>query len=91
MGLAVSSLQSDHEYEDNQQLLNKLGIKNIGNFFRQFFFPGCPARIERARLTAQEAITLVHDAGGICVLAHPGSSMCKNPERIPVSFAISQA
>ena len=39
--------------------------------FVRYLSPGCPAYCAEQRLTPREAIALIHDAGGLAVLAHP--------------------
>lgn len=40
--------------------------------FDRWLGQGRPANVPKARLTVAEAIRLVHDAGGLAVVAHPG-------------------
>ena len=40
--------------------------------FDRWLGHGRPANVPKARLTVAEAIRLVHDAGGLAVIAHPG-------------------
>ncbi|HUU43604.1 MAG TPA: PHP domain-containing protein [Planctomycetota bacterium] len=42
------------------------------NIYRDYFYPGRPAFVELETLTTPEAIALVHDVGGVAVIAHPG-------------------
>jgi predicted metal-dependent phosphoesterase TrpH len=42
--------------------------------FDRFLKPGCPAYVSKATLPAAEAIALIHQAGGLAFLAHPGLS-----------------
>jgi predicted metal-dependent phosphoesterase TrpH len=52
--------------------LKKRGIVgSVDEAFRRFLARGKPAYVERARMTAAEAIELIHDAGGVAILAHP--------------------
>jgi hypothetical protein len=48
--------------------------KDIRDAFDRLLGNGRPAFVPKYRLTLGEAIGLVHDAGGLAVLAHPGSS-----------------
>lgn len=45
---------------------------SIQEAFDRFLVPGKPGWLERYRPTHAEAIALVHQAGGVCSVAHPG-------------------
>ena len=45
--------------------------------FDRWLGHGRPANVPKARLTVAEAIRLVHDAGGLAVVAHPGVDMTR--------------
>jgi predicted metal-dependent phosphoesterase TrpH len=47
-------------------------VENIGEAFEKYLNIGKPAYIERYKLSIEETINLIHNAGGISVLAHPG-------------------
>lgn len=40
--------------------------------FERYIGMGCPAYVERFKLSAKEAINIISDIGGVSVLAHPG-------------------
>lgn len=40
--------------------------------FNRFLGTGKPAYVAKYRLTVDDAINLIHNAGGICAIAHPG-------------------
>lgn len=44
----------------------------ISEAFDTYLTPGKPAYVERTKLLPEEAIELIHSAGGAAVLAHPG-------------------
>lgn len=46
--------------------------KDVRDAFERLLGNGRPAFVPKYRLTLGEAIALVHDAGGLAVLAHPG-------------------
>lgn len=46
--------------------------EDMPSAFKKYLVPGRPTYVQRERLTAQRAIKLAHDAGGVTVLAHPG-------------------
>jgi predicted metal-dependent phosphoesterase TrpH len=47
-------------------------VESLGEAFDRFLYNGGPAYVSRKRLSPEEAITLIHSAGGAAVLAHPG-------------------
>lgn len=47
-------------------------VESIKDAFDRFIGNDGPAYIARARLTPEEAVALIHQAGGVAVLAHPG-------------------
>jgi len=46
-------------------------IPNIGQFIRSFIIPGKPAYVEKFALSPKKAISLIHQVGGLAILAHP--------------------
>jgi predicted metal-dependent phosphoesterase TrpH len=44
---------------------------DLGPFFEQYLVPGAKAFVPRRWPTAEEAIALIRDAGGVAVIAHP--------------------
>jgi hypothetical protein len=49
--------------------------------FERFLKKGRPAWVPKAKMSALEAIELIHQAGGLAVMAHPGLN--KTDESIP--------
>jgi predicted metal-dependent phosphoesterase TrpH len=47
-------------------------VRSAEEAFDRFLRPGKPGYVERERITAEDGITLIHQAGGVAVLAHPG-------------------
>lgn len=47
--------------------------KDSRDAFDRFLGAGKPAYVEKERLDIAEGIAIIHDAGGIAVIAHPGS------------------
>jgi len=47
-------------------------VDNMVEAFDKYIGVGCPAYVERFKLTTEEAIDIIDKAGGISVLAHPG-------------------
>ncbi|HBI14496.1 MAG TPA: phosphoesterase [Desulfobulbaceae bacterium] len=53
-------------------LLNKGIVESLGQAFHQFLRRGAPAWFSRFTYSAAESIDMIHRAGGLAVLAHPG-------------------
>ena len=53
-------------------LMAKGIVKSVNEAFERWIGDDSPAYVEKAKLDAREAIALVHGAGGVAVLAHPG-------------------
>jgi len=54
-----------------QVLVKKGYVKNEDQAFSQYLQRGASAYVEKKRFSPQEGISLINDAGGIAVLAHP--------------------
>lgn len=68
------------EYVDHPLLLNyrpggSRSDNPFVNFYWDFYAQGKPCYTEIIFPSLQEAIDLVHQVGGICVLAHPGNNL----------------
>ncbi|EOD00770.1 Putative metal-dependent phosphoesterases (PHP family) [Caldisalinibacter kiritimatiensis] len=59
-------------------LMKKGYIDNYEEAFEKYIGKNCFAYVEKYRLPVQEAIKIVHNIGGISVLAHPGLINNKN-------------
>jgi 3',5'-nucleoside bisphosphate phosphatase len=44
---------------------------DLGPFFEEYLVPGAKAFVSRRWPTADQAVTQIHDAGGVAVVAHP--------------------
>ncbi len=55
----------------NRELLEPAGLAEPSAFLEAYLIPGCPAYCRRETPTVPEAITAIHDAGGLAVWAHP--------------------
>lgn len=53
-------------------LMTKGVVSSVQEAFDRYLADGKPAAVPKAKLSAQEAIFLIHGAGGVAVLAHPG-------------------
>lgn len=47
-------------------------VRNFDQAFERYLKKGCPAWVPKDKMSAGEAVRLIHDAGGVAVLAHPG-------------------
>jgi hypothetical protein len=47
-------------------------VKDVAEAFEKYLARGRPAYVPRRRLAAEEGIALIHGAGGLAFLAHPG-------------------
>ncbi|MEM1041245.1 MAG: PHP domain-containing protein [Bacteroidota bacterium] len=47
--------------------------ETVQGAFEQYIGNGAPAFVPKGKASAEELIALVHAAGGVCVLAHPGA------------------
>ena len=52
-------------------LVQKGHAKDVGAAFQVYLGDGRPAHVEKKSLTCAESIELIHNAGGLCFLAHP--------------------
>jgi hypothetical protein len=48
------------------------GARDLRDAFDRLLGNGRPASVDKPRLAARDAIRLVHEAGGLCIWAHPG-------------------
>ena len=53
-------------------LVSKGLVRNEKEAFDKYIGTDCPAYVGRYRITPEEAVSLIRDAGGVSVLAHPG-------------------
>ncbi len=47
-------------------------VRNLDEAFERFLKKGRPAWVPKSKMSASEAIKLIHEAGGLAVMAHPG-------------------
>jgi predicted metal-dependent phosphoesterase TrpH len=58
-------------HPDNAERLAREGIKGRKELFPPYLVPGAAAYVARSRPTVEEAIDVIHQAGGVAVWAHP--------------------
>ena len=54
---------------------------DLGPFFEEYLVPGAKAFVSRTWPSAEQAVQLIHDAGGVAVVAHPYWDV-KDPEQV---------
>lgn len=54
-----------------QYMLEKNQVSSIWEAFTKYLSPGKPAYVNRFRFSVEETIQMIHNAGGVAVLAHP--------------------
>lgn len=64
-------------------LVAKGVVGSTQDAFDQFLGRGAPAYVDKKRLPPAEALGLIHEAGGLAVLAHPGLVDKDHPGRLP--------
>jgi predicted metal-dependent phosphoesterase TrpH len=60
-------------------LLNRGYVSSTKEAFDRFLADGRPGHVDRFRVSTEEAIALLHAAGGTATLAHPGPSKVTQP------------
>jgi 3',5'-nucleoside bisphosphate phosphatase len=57
--------------------LVKAGLcANLDEAFERFLKKGKPAWVPKCKMSAEQAVALIHQAGGLAVIAHPGLNHC---------------
>ncbi len=57
-------------------------VDNITSAFEDYLGYGCPAYVEKYKIEVKEAVELIHDLGGMAVIAHPGDLDRQNFEEV---------
>lgn len=68
-----------------EALVKKRVVGHTQEAFELYLGRGKPAYVERYKLSTKDAIKLIHDTGGIAVLAHPG--LLKNKDVIEYTIS----
>jgi hypothetical protein len=53
-------------------------VKSLDEAFERFLKKGRPAWVPKSKISALEAVQLIHQAGGLAVMAHPGLNRTDN-------------
>ena len=56
---------------ENAARLRDEGVLDRDTLFSRYLVPGTPTYVPRARPTVEEAIAIIHTAGGVAIWAHP--------------------
>jgi predicted metal-dependent phosphoesterase TrpH len=67
-------------HPDNAERLAREGIKGKKELFPPYLVPGAKAYVARSRPTVEQAIEVIHAAGGVAVWAHPFWDVDAGPE-----------
>ncbi len=70
--LRISAGESIGRPHIAQAMVDSGHVATLAEAFERYLQRGAPAHVPRWCLTAEEGITLIHDTGGVAVLAHPG-------------------
>lgn len=62
-------------------MVKKNLVKNLDEAFERFLKKGRPAWVPKSKMSALEGVELIHQAGGLAVMAHPGLN--RSDEIIP--------
>lgn len=62
-----------------EALLEGGHVSNIPEAFARYIGEDCPAYVDKYKMTPTEAVELIHEAGGVALLAHPGDNL-QDPE-----------
>ena len=57
-------------------------VATFDDAFDRYLGKGKPAYVEKFKISCEDAIQMLHQAGGICVLAHPGLLPGEDPVRV---------
>jgi predicted metal-dependent phosphoesterase TrpH len=69
-------------------MLRRGYVRSIGEAFEHYLKKGGPAYVPKSILSSEEAITTIHEAGGLAVLAHPISLEFGTPEHLEELLAV---
>ena len=69
---ALANCQSPGRPHVARTLVKQGLAKNLDEAFERFLKKGRPAWVPKAKMSALEAVELIHQAGGLAVIAHPG-------------------
>ena len=69
---ALANCQSPGRPHVARTLVKQGLVRNLDEAFERFLKKGRPAWVPKSKMSALEAVELIHQAGGLAVMAHPG-------------------
>ncbi|MEK7090272.1 MAG: PHP domain-containing protein, partial [Patescibacteria group bacterium] len=69
---------------ENKELLGE--INSVHDFIENYIVPGKPGYAEREYVSSVEAISLIHEAGGIAIWSHPAIHFAENPNQLETTL-----
>ncbi len=82
LGINLSMKELDEDTQESQSqgrphiarlLVKKKAVKDVNDAFNVYLAKGKKAFISKEVFTASQAISMIHEAGGIAILAHPAT------------------
>lgn len=70
--LAIANCNSPGRPHVARALIQAKVVENLDEAFERFLKKGRPAWVPKFKVSADDAIALIHEAGGLAVMAHPG-------------------
>jgi 3',5'-nucleoside bisphosphate phosphatase len=70
--LAIANCKSPGRPHVARALIQANFVKTLDEAFERFLKKGRPAWVPKFKISADDAIKLIHEAGGLAVIAHPG-------------------
>ena len=61
-------------------LIAKGLVGSVQEAFNEYLAENAKGNVPKEKVTPEEAIHLIHDAGGVAILAHPNNCKCGSPE-----------
>jgi predicted metal-dependent phosphoesterase TrpH len=75
---ALASCKSPGRPHVARAMVKEGFVRSLDEAFERFLKKGRPAWVPKSKISALEAIQLVHQAGGLAVMAHPGLNRTDN-------------
>jgi predicted metal-dependent phosphoesterase TrpH len=69
---ALANCKSPGRPHVARTLVKQSLVRNLDEAFERFLKKGRPAWVPKSKMSALEAVELIHQAGGLAVIAHPG-------------------
>lgn len=72
MVFALANCESPGRPHVARTLVKEGLVRNLDEAFERFLKKGRPAWVPKSKMSARESVDLLHQAGGLAVMAHPG-------------------